>query len=265
MNFCNNSSCSLLKTWVSYGFVLSPAVRTPRLLEGEASLGLWSAGLPWSFQQVFFVWLGLGQWSHYGLSFIRRWLLSRDTLVPRATRAETSFGEEGVGPWVPNLTFWLSSHRTSEKTSQIGGMGLRLSIRPLTSSKLLLRPNKNLKILSCSTIFLYLRLHYGHLKFSLSNWSNCFQYRFKVLKYWVTDILINTQETHTHKKHSNHGGNSLLLPQDRKSLILVGYNCLQESDYKQDASLIPLFSLFIPFFPLNCSSLSYLPLAMLLK
>ena len=181
--FWSASICSLLNGLVSVGAgdPSSRAAWVPRVSLSEAGFeGFQSAGLPCIFQHVSRRWPGFLQWSHHGLPFFDQLSLLLPWVV-RVVRAD-ELSVIGAGCESPIITFFLlSSRRISEKTSQMLGKGFSPSIRPRTSSKFLLSPIKNLKILFFSTISLNILASSGHLHVWSSKTSSCCQWRVRIL------------------------------------------------------------------------------------
>ena len=151
------SSCSLVKRLVLVEVGLSSETTTLWALLYLSLNGLdgfQSASFPWIFQQFSLECPSFRQWSHQGLPLFWRFSLLVFDGDPRATRAEF---------WDPIITFFLlSSRRTSENASLMLGRGLVSITLPLTSSKFLLRPMRNLNVCFCSTIFPYSAVSLGH-------------------------------------------------------------------------------------------------------
>lgn len=92
----------------------------------------------------------------------------------------------------PSITFFLlSSLLTSEHISRVWGNGFIPSIVSWNSSRCLLNPIKNLKILFLSKISLYLFASSGQFCASSSNTSSRYQRRISIPSYWVTDRFLS--------------------------------------------------------------------------
>lgn len=170
------SICSLLKGLVSVwlGLVATALWAQPSLSLNGLD-GFQSVGLQWIFQQFSLVCTGFQQRSHQGLLFF--WLFSLLTFNGGPCTARADLSRDGIEFWNPIITFFvLSSRRTSENAFQILGRGLVPMTLPLTSSRFLLRPGRNLKVRFCSTIFWYSAVSSGHFQVWTSNISSCCQW-----------------------------------------------------------------------------------------
>lgn len=139
--------------------------------------GFQSAGFPCIFQHVSLVWPVLWQWSYQYLFFFIRLSLEW-WWTPQAASAYW-FSMAAIVEDFPNLTFFLLS---SLRTSLILDKRLVPSILPCTSSKFLLSPIKNLKILFFSTTSLYFLESDEQVQLCSSNRSSCCHWRVTVIE-----------------------------------------------------------------------------------